>query len=313
MEKFDLLGGKLNFYSNKEESMRSKFGGTVTIILVVILSLLIAGFGQDFFKRTDPQLVLSTVSPTQYPEFTLTNKNFSFSFRIEDIDGNAINRPDLFYTKVTYNHYDKNENGVWITKEKYLLDTPSCTKDMFFDNADFVIDIGTLHCPQFKNLTVGGYWDSYFVKRFQIETFNCYEGSFTPDKMPCGSNEEREKFLKNKIYLSLYYQSTVINPNDYKSGLRSVIQNNYYTLDKYLYKNPYYFFEESELITDYGWLIKDITIVSVLGIKEITMDINTAAGFENGSFSSVLTRAVVYFSSLRRKKNIEGNMLKLKL
>jgi hypothetical protein len=299
MEKLDLLGGNLSFYTYNNETIKSKFGGCISLLTIIILGLLIGAFGQDFFKRTNPILVQSTLSPLDYPNHIINNKNFSFAFRLEDDNGLVVDSPEYFYIKVTYSNSEKDEKGSWVTKDRYLLDTPKCTKDMFFDGAEFVeqTDIGTntIFCPQFKNISLGGYWDASFVRRFQIEVFQCIEGQFTPDKKPCGSNKDREKLLANKLYLSLFYQVVVVTPNNYNSGLQRYIKNNYYSLDTRIQKNPYYFFEETIMYTDFGWLLKENKNINLLGFKNNYMDIISLDALESGLFAGSLTRALFYF------------------
>lgn len=301
MDDFDLLGGNLTFHSNKQETIKTKFGGFISAVTIIFLGLLIAGFGQDFFKRTNPILVQSTLSNKQYPEYIINNKNFSFAFRLEDDDGVAINRPELFYTKVSYINTEKDDKGTYVTLNRIVLETHKCTEEMFYEGSGFVSENNNVLCPQFKNISVGGYWDASFVNRFQIEIYQCIEGNFTPDNMPCGSNKDREKVLANKLYFSVFYQVVVVNPNNYKNGLQRYIKNNYYTLDTRIQKNPYYFYEETIMRTDYGWLLKDITEENIIGFKSNYMDFISLDSLNSGNFAGSLTRAVFYFEKDKKE------------
>ncbi len=54
-EKFDLIGGSLNFNYNKNH-FKTVVGGLFSIFIMLILSLMIVAFGHDFYKRIIPLL-----------------------------------------------------------------------------------------------------------------------------------------------------------------------------------------------------------------------------------------------------------------
>lgn len=295
MESLDFLGGKMCFYTNNQETIKSKFGGLVSSVCVIVLGLLVAGFGQDFFKRTNPQIVQSTISSKEYQEFIINNKNFSVAFRLEDDNGLTIDRPDLFYVEFRYYINQKNEDGSWEELENTNLYSPICNTDMIYDNSTFLDENDQVFCPQLNNLTVGGYWDYNFVKAFEIHIFQCLEGNFTPDNKPCSTQKEKEEVLSQKLYFSLFYQVIIVNPHDYNKGLQRFMKNDYFILDPILEKNPDYYFEENIMKTDYGWLMKDVTVENLLGFKYNRMDIISRDLLNNGSFENSLARITLYF------------------
>lgn len=299
MKKFDVLGKRINFYYDDQETVTSGFGGFISTLIIIFLSLLIASFGQDFFKRTNPYMFSSIKSPEDYTKFVINNKNFSFAFQLGEfiLNHNHTEDTTLFYPVVEYYYYQKNEKLEFEYTVKRLK-VESCTQDHFYDNAIFAntTNLDSLYCPIFDNLTVGGYMDGDFMAKIQIEIIQCMEGNTDLTGNPCKPDRLKEEMLAKKLYFVLYYQNTLIDANDYDNGLKLEIVSSYYTLDKLLYKNPYFFFQNNTLETDYGWIMENKRKDSFLGFKTKYMDMNSYETLDEGGFSGSLSRAVLYFS-----------------
>lgn len=295
MKKFDVLGKKISFYYDNEETITSGFGGAISSFMIIVLALLIASFGQDFFKRTNPSMVSSVKSPLDYSKFYINNKNFSLAFQLGEYYPHK--NTTLFYPTIEYSYLEITKSGY--TQKIVELETHPCTKEDFFDNSVFAersTYLDALHCPTLNNLTVGGYIDGGWVGKLEIKVTRCMEGKADLDGNPCEKESITDKILSNKLYFFIFYQNTLIDANNYEEGLIKDIESTYYTLDKVLYKNPYYFFQNITLETDFGWLMKQKEIKSYLGFKTKYMDMNSFETLEQGSSSGVLTRAVIYFS-----------------
>eukprot|EP00340_Litonotus_pictus_P005079 CAMPEP_0170519842 /NCGR_PEP_ID=MMETSP0209-20121228/5107_1 /TAXON_ID=665100 ORGANISM="Litonotus pictus, Strain P1" /NCGR_SAMPLE_ID=MMETSP0209 /ASSEMBLY_ACC=CAM_ASM_000301 /LENGTH=567 /DNA_ID=CAMNT_0010805823 /DNA_START=51 /DNA_END=1751 /DNA_ORIENTATION=+ len=261
--------------------------------MAIIFGLLIAGFGQDFLKRENPLLIQSTESPKEYSTFNLTNKNFSFAVKIEDVNGVTVNDPRLFYLQGYYYYSTKTEKGEWGDYIFESLDLQPCTKEMFFDNSQFanITDVSQLFCPQL-NYTLGGYWDAKKVGYFYIEAYSCPEGQENPNGEPCKSDKEKQDHLGNMLYLSYFFQKTIVDPSDYDQGIKSNIETNYMVLDPSLAKSQILFFKEEQMKTDYGWILKDFSIATVFGITKMKYDVTSTQTLSRGNY---LADVSVYF------------------
>jgi hypothetical protein len=296
MESLDFLGGKICFYSNRQETIKSNFGGIISSICIILLGLLIAGFGQDFFKRTNPQIIQSTITSDEYPEFVVNNKNFSIAFRIEDDSGKLFDRTDLFYAEFIYYINQKNAKGTWEEIEYRILNSTVCNSNLIYDDSTFIQENDQIYCPILNNIIVGGYWDYNFVKAFQINVRECLEGNFSPNNIACATQEEKQKFLSEKLYFSLYYQEIIVNPHNYKQGLQRFMKTEYLILDHKLEKTQIYFFELNTMKTDYGWLLVDEKVENLIGFKDNSMDIISKDLLKHGMFEDSLARISIYFN-----------------
>lgn len=297
MKNLDFLGGNINFYHQDQRLLQTNFGGYITLLMSFVLGLLIFGFGQDFFKRTNPYMVKSTETPQTYPKYVLNNKNFSLAFRLEDEDGNSFMDFTKLYFEFTYNYLIKDDKGDWILSDDRLLELETCSEDMFFDGSNFAetTNLESLICPKFNNTKAGGYWDSDEVGYFYLRVNICPAGSII-NGYECSSQEETDALLQKRLYIDFYYQKVIINPNDYNNGIKTLISTFYYTIDKYLMKNTYIYFKDNQLSTDYGWLVESLDIESVLGVDYTTTDFLTAELLKGSSSSNILTNCMFYFS-----------------
>lgn len=117
----DLFPRNLNFSINSHLNYKTKFGGVISIINVILLGFLIYKFGEDFFLRINPKYLQQTIYPSKYDNYTINNKNFSFAFRIEDLNAIQVDRPDLIYIDFVYFNYEI-KNGEWNLLEQKSLD-----------------------------------------------------------------------------------------------------------------------------------------------------------------------------------------------
>jgi hypothetical protein len=164
----DFFSRDLNFSINSHLKYKTKFGGLISLINIVILGLLIYKFGEDFFLRTNPKYLQQTIYPARYENYTITNKNFSFAFRIEDLNAIQVDRDDLIYIDFVYLHYEI-KNGEWNLLEEKSLDYSKCLVNDVGNESEFEkLNLKNWYCPRLDNLTVGGNWDESYVRYFKI-------------------------------------------------------------------------------------------------------------------------------------------------
>lgn len=276
MKRLDLTGGKFNIVHENSSNLQTNFGACLSIIVAFLLALSIYAFGYDFFLRSNPKASVSTGSPYDYPLYTLNNHNFSFAFRFEDWNGIQVQIDDEIFISAYYSHYERDN----ITKEFkeiewYRIPVFKCTKEMFsserFANT---AGVDNLLCMDLENKTFGGNWDGDYVYNFYIYFEICEEGDNNPyTNQPCKPNSEKEKIIPyNYLMLDFFYQYTIIDTSSYDNALYTVIKSDYFKVNKMMQKTKYYTFKETQLKTDYGWLLENLTQKSVLGFTNTNTD-----------------------------------------
>lgn len=273
--KLDLLGSRVHLRYNMSTKVKTSFGGIISTFTAIILGTLLYGFGQDFFKRTNPTFIPRTISPATYPFWNITNQNFSYAFTLEDTDGIPQKDRSLFYWSFRYERYQKNEQGDWEIKNYDELNTTLCTPEMFGDPQKFIDkQLNSWHCPVLNNIRVGGYWDSGEVAYLRIDVLRCLEGKFNPfTKEPCGKNKDSLAKIYKKYFYSSILQSVLVNPANYDKPLEGDYVTKYKMLNDGFLKRDIFFFKEYIINTDYGWIIKTNREFKILGVDAYENDI----------------------------------------
>ena len=273
--KFDMISSSVQLRYNMNTDIQTSFGGVISVFTAIILGVLLYGFGQDFFKRTNPTFIPRTISPSTYPFWTITNKNFSYAFTLEDAGGVPQTDRSLFYWSFRYQRFKKDEKGEWKEKNNDELNTTLCTPEMFGDPQKFIDkQLNSWHCPELNDFRVGGYWDSNEVGFLSINIYRCLEGKINPyTKEPCGKNKDSLNKIYKKYFYSSILQSVLVNPGNYDKPLESDYITKYKMLNDGFLKRDIFFFKEYYLNTDYGWIIKTNKESRLLGVDNYENDI----------------------------------------
>lgn len=276
MEKFDFLGGKITLSYKGETSIKTKFGGIITIIISIILSLLIVGFGNDFFYRTNPTIIRETVSSNNFPVYNLTNKQFPFAVDFEDLNGVPFEDTRALYFEIIYMQYQRDADGKWNVTNK-VVDIIPCTEDMFEGNDTFKkYNFQKYLCPNLgTGIIIGGSPSSNFSSSLFFSVKKCEEGKVNFKGEPCLSMKETKDIIDNGgLYLNFYIQKTFITPNNYENGISYRLINEYFTISSFLQKSYVYYFSETIMKTDYGWILRNEKLISIIGLQSKEIDYN---------------------------------------
>ena len=273
LEKVDFLGTKVSLYSKENSMIQTRLGGALSVWVAIMLCLTIAGFGDDFFHRKNPSFIEETVSPTEYQFFNVTNKNFSFAYVLEDINGKQIKNDTHFYIRFLHIRYDKDENDEWVTAINEDLPVVGCREEHFGDTEKFKQKgLSSWLCPDINHRYVGGFWDAKSVSFLRARVYRCIEGQKNLEGKECATKEESSKTLSTRLFFSTITQSYLVNPNNYYTPLSVDYKTRYEQLDSLYFKRMNMLFKQVIVITDYGWLIKDTSQVNILGFSEYNTD-----------------------------------------
>lgn len=228
--------------------------------------------------------------------YSVNNKNFSLAIRLEDFNGIPVNRPELFQLKAIYALLNRTNNGEFNLTSYYEIYLVQCTKDHFNDDSQFSnYKLNGLLCPVMNNVLIGGGYDQDQIGYLELKVFVCQEGQVLNDNITCGSNIDRIELLNQALFLSLYYQKTLINPNDYYNGIKSSMDITYFTLSQKLYKGLYLYFKQTKMLTDYGWLLESNQESTSLGLDSSNLLIEYSENLLNGELLSGIASVGVFF------------------
>jgi hypothetical protein len=292
----DFFPRNLNFSINSHLNYKTKFGGVISFLNVIILGFLIYSFGEDFFLRTNPKYLQQTIYPAKYNNYTINNKNFSFAFRIEDLNALQVDRPDLIYIDFVYFNYEI-KNGEWNLLEQKSLDYKKCDiEDVGIESEYEKLNLKNWYCPKLENLTVGGNWDESYVRFFRIWVYKCPEGDVNHLKnVSCGKQEELNEVSGQRLFFSTFYQKYFIDPGNYESPFNIQYTTTWNLIDLNLLKSNIYNFRLGQFTSDFGWIFKSVASLQGFSLKSIFLDIMTIDSLPENDRNMVF-ESEIYFT-----------------
>lgn len=278
MKIFDFFAVNISLFTDKSVTYNTKFGGLVSISISILIILLIIAFGQDFYNRTNPQMVRETEITPDYPIYDINNKNFSIAIRIEDHNGNKAKDNNILILKGFYKYYEK-VNGEW-TGSAVKLNLTDCTDEMFESKESYYkYGFNSFMCPVLDNIKFGGSWSGSKVGYFIFQTYLCSKGAIinyddnSPDE-ECQTDVPYDAVGYETLgfypYMSVYYQQALVTSSNYTNGLQKNMVNKYFLLDNTLALAEYYYFQVVKMVTDYGWILKSKEEEVILGLNRVS-------------------------------------------
>ena len=304
----DLYGGNVLIYHNSHRSIRTVFGGMITFCIMIVMSLLIIGFGGDFFYRTNPSFIKSELNPKVFPNLQLNHTNFMFALRYEDIDGVTLDRlGQSFYFNVWRRQYQRNLLGEWEVKEIIKIPYSQCKRDNFalpelYDEKN-IKDFNCIDYDKEKDY-LGGGWEANFVNYFLIDYALCFEGEFNPyNGLPCNPTNITDKLLSSYAYVSFYIQDLFVDPSNYEHPISKAIFNFYHLVDKHLLKTTELYFILTTVQSDYGWILENMKEVTEIKFNSKISDYNIKEGFNIGEKKGLMGNCFLYMRKTLEKYN----------
>lgn len=292
----DFLGCESKLYINSSTAYATKFGGCVTIILALIMSVLFLLFGRDFYYRVNPTVITELGTYTSYPIFNLDSSNFTLALGIEDYASVVWrNDTEVFIDMHLVSFEYSNEYAPY--NETIMNLIPCEERHFFYNSSENAVRFKNHMCYDFNGMRAGGFWDSNYVYYFYLSVNICLKGNLSPRGDPCAEQISRI-FDENNYYFSIYMQQYTVNPTDYVNPMKWGIKNYYFLIDKNIQKNYRFNFIETIIKSDYGWLFETLNTISVLSLDFIEFDVSSISHTDSriANTSIYFSKKYVYYS-----------------
>lgn len=252
MKKLDYLGTECKFYFDECDTFQTKFGGIFTVILGVVMLLLFIFFGRDFYLRTNPLVIAEVGTYSYYPDYYLSNANFTVVVGIETEKNDVLEDESEIYLEFYLYSYQYKDESSRLKKEPYPL--VKCNASHFSNDKESNADRFKRHkCVDLNSLYVGGFWDSNSIFYISFNVNRCSKGRRSRNGTKCSDSPT----IDQQYYFSIYTQTYRVSPSDYVSPLKYSIKNESAMVDERLKKYLKYYYQEIIVKTDYGWLFEE--------------------------------------------------------
>lgn len=229
----DIFGTEYNFLIHGNKSYKTKIGAWMTLFYIFLVIGLFFGFGIDLYQRKNPKVSLNSEN-FPYAPVKLSNQNFTYAYRIEDVDGILQLDESVAKLKVYYAMYEM-INGSWLTIKDSVIPGKRCYDFPYYQEKEkmYNISLQSWYCVDFQNKTWGGNWDGNFVNFFRINVEVCMNST---SNNTCATKEKIEsKFSNDKTGGNLFFSdlSLYVQPalNNYEKPIATTLVNNYQMLN----------------------------------------------------------------------------------
>jgi hypothetical protein len=256
----DIFGIGYNFLVDGKNKKKTMGGALLSLLYGFIFIGLFFGFGMDLYQRKRPKVSFNTVIG-DYKEIPLSNKNFTYAYRIEDTLGKIVTdesiiRLETYYFKFTL------VNGEWINNIQKIMTNKRCREVAYTKEKEkyYNLSLNDWYCLDFDNITLGGNWDGNFVYGFLINTYQC---SNSTDRTNCSSQDVIKKSFESDVTSSNYFYSdmsmeVLASMDDFQNPLKTNLLNRYELLNLGLTKRKVQTFKYTKMINDVGWFFSEV-------------------------------------------------------
>jgi len=224
----------------------------LSIVFYILTISFTIVFGIDLINRTNPKVVTEIQNPPNYTDYNITNPKLTFAWRLEDGDSVTINFTGILYPKVVLHNYIRNKTTkAWLPDQPIIIEAERCTPEIVNDpKFTSKFDMREWNCIDFTkyNISLGGFWDTDFVKYLELKFYYCPENN--PLSSLCTSLDELQLATssRGKMFFSCIYPEHYFEPNNLVDPLSYVYVNYFTTMSANLQKMNRLFLKKSLFI-----------------------------------------------------------------
>jgi hypothetical protein len=292
LTKLDSFGVAFNFTVNGRDRYQTVLGAFFTLLILFIFIALFFGLGIDLYQRKKPRASFNS-SVGSYHLIPISNKNFTYAFRVENSFGIQIIDESVFYHSITIFTFEF-RNEKWELIGGRYLDVKKCTDFPSLEEKEklYNISLKSWYCLDVDELAIGGNWDGKFVTGIKIETRQCTKES----GRICSSQQKIQEIFTNNVTTSNLFFSDLsmqVLPtmDDFENPLKTTLVNRYDALDLGLSKRKISTYKTTTIINDVGWIFSDEITYTKYGIDTQLSDFSLKKYWEQ----DILFSQFIYF------------------
>ena len=258
LEKLDIFGHKLSMMINSKSSQTTSFGGTLTLLMAVLIIIATWFLGNDIIYKKEPISFSQKNISTVYDDVNVNNSTMPIAVTLSDYNSNPIWDERYIRLEMYERALILNEGETKV--EVNQIEMVKCTREHFPGINNETLEsnrFNLLLCPPLgHNSRIKGFFSESEMRYVQFRVKMC---NYEDPTQGCGSREEIIEFIeKNQIHFKLFYFNNfpILNNNDNPIGSSM----EYY----YNFLNPDFNFlivdnvQKNYISTDNGFFLKDV-------------------------------------------------------
>ena len=260
----DCFGTFVTFRINRDNELKSLFGGCSTIVYSLIALIYISYMTYHFIARKNINFINAYRIVESEPFINLTDIGFNFAFGLESADTeHPYVEGDIKFFNYSVFLME------WIGEERIVktqIPTKSCTKEDFhhlIDGSFKKSDLDKLFCPDWAgiNYTLEGTYMDYYYKYIIIQ-IGLTEYALN------NLDDAKSLFIKNPFEMALFFLDNAIDYDNRSKPMPLFLNHLFRTMDFNYMKttevliSPVEFYNDENIIIDNPSLTRGLTIDS---------------------------------------------------
>ncbi len=274
----DLYGKTPSLLYRGSKSLKSKFGGSISIIGIMCKLLCIALVVRRYLDRSSPETNVNTFYVENPEGFHLTKNNLPFAFGLQKSTGEHFIDERVYIPQVRYLKYFKRTQNGKVSVNKTEVDLPLIPCNLANLDAKYFtnLDLSKMYClkefvEKRTDIKITGVWESDVFGFVDIKIQRCSGDG-------CRSEAEIESYLRSSYFAINYVNFAILSSNF--SNPVEMYPTSYYTTTSTTYsKNVQMRLTDNEVVTHsslFGYVNPSIRkfsqthqfITDISGVKE---------------------------------------------
>lgn len=310
LEYIDIYREDIKLRINKDDTVKTKTGGLLTILTGLLLLLCCYLLGNDIIFRQNPTSYISNIKHPSGPKINLNKYNYPLSVYINDVSGNKLGNLSFLIPKLSYYNVTMKSDG---TFNYNVTDIPlvQC-KTEHFPSFENIVDIHPMLlnslCIDNQNIFIEGYYNDKISNYLKFSVSAC-DYDLTPSK--CATKQEIDDLISSKTaMITLMTIGHSVSMKDYKNPITKFVDMFYVYLFAGGFKNAVNFINLESLNTDSGFFSESFEEINYFNL------IKTPADLSNSKPNKMLvainlfsnSQQTVYYRSYIKVTSIFGSL-----
>ncbi|EAS00622.2 transmembrane protein, putative (macronuclear) [Tetrahymena thermophila SB210] len=259
LQTLDMFGIPIQLRFNKMQSHKTIFGGLVTLIVILLITLYSYSILSQCIQFQKPNVVFQENLITSPDDMIFDQNQYTLALGIQDQNFVHFIDESIYYLDVqlldtsqvlnqSTNQYEQVTNSQHIQMEPCTLNhfQVSGTQQQF-QNLQYT----NLYCfPLNFQIKLGGQYGAIDYKRLQIQVKSCLAN--------CKDTSVIQQKLSS-VALGLYYVNYIIQPNDSNNPFQPIVQSSLWRSEYSVLKNVSTYFRKTTVSSDYGLITESLT------------------------------------------------------
>ena len=275
LENSDFLGYSYTLKINSQSQNTSKFGGILSLIIIILSLVMVFILGLEIFLKNEPIVLNSYIQNDNFGPYNFSNETNDIEFFV----GLEYANFSYYYDESIYTISAEESKVEYVTNLNGTISQILTTRNIklgrcseFYTvegikKSDLNIPLDLFSCVDPKeNVKIAGFWGTIISKSLKVKLEKCVNS--TESQIICQSKDTIDKFIQNGV-LSMYASDYIIDQKNFEKPTKKFFRDVYNYLsshDGLIYVIAY---GDFKFQTDAGLILQSYDQMKIPMVSEI--------------------------------------------